>query len=64
MSVGTFIYDKFPVPAEVTELSLVHIDDWNINCCPGEHLKRVPSYNQLKFVLLILFSSDRGFEVC
>jgi len=35
----TYIYDKFPVKAEITTLSLIEIPDWNINCCQGPHVK-------------------------
>eukprot|EP01089_Gocevia_fonbrunei_P021700 TRINITY_DN851_c0_g1_i1.p1 TRINITY_DN851_c0_g1~~TRINITY_DN851_c0_g1_i1.p1 ORF type:complete len:265 (-),score=57.57 TRINITY_DN851_c0_g1_i1:30-824(-) len=35
---GTYIYDKQPVPEKITSLSLVEIDNWTINCCPGKHL--------------------------
>jgi len=35
----TYIYDKFPVKAEITNLSIVEIADWNINCCQGPHTK-------------------------
>jgi len=31
----TFIYDKFPVPPEITEVNIVEIPDWNINCSAG-----------------------------
>jgi len=35
----TYIYDKFPVKAEITTLSIVEIADWNVNCCQGPHTK-------------------------
>ena len=35
---GRIIYDRFRVPEHVTELNLVEIKGWNINCCLGPHL--------------------------
>jgi len=34
---GDLIYDLFPIPESVTELSIFHIPDWNVNACNGEH---------------------------
>jgi len=34
---GDEIYDLFPVPAEVKELIIVIIPDWNINACNKKH---------------------------
>ncbi|MEM0374414.1 MAG: alanyl-tRNA editing protein [Sulfolobaceae archaeon] len=36
---GDEIYDLFPVPAEVTELIIIIIPDWNINACNKQHTK-------------------------
>ena len=37
---GNTMYDKFPVPASVTTLTLVRIPEWNLNCCLGPHTER------------------------
>lgn len=34
---GDLIYDKFPLPERITELTICHIKDWNINACNKEH---------------------------
>jgi alanyl-tRNA synthetase len=36
---GNLMYDKFPVPGHIKELTIVFIPDWNVNCCIGEHTK-------------------------
>lgn len=36
---GDKIYDKFPVPAHIKNLKIVVIDEWNWNCCIGQHYK-------------------------
>jgi alanyl-tRNA synthetase len=49
---STFIYDKFPVPAQIQKVNVVLIDDWNVNCCVGTHLKKtgdVRFVNSLRF---------------
>jgi len=43
LTYGDIIYDKFPVPDHVKELTLTTIRDWNINCCRGPHHKRTGS---------------------
>ncbi|KAF2070442.1 hypothetical protein CYY_008237 [Polysphondylium violaceum] len=47
---NTFIYDKFPVPESVTTLTLVELQDWNINCCPAAHLKTTGEIGSIKIV--------------
>jgi len=34
---GNAMYDKFPVPAHIKDLTILYIPDWNVNCCIGEH---------------------------
>ena len=34
---GDLIYDLFPIPESVTELSICHIPGWNVNACNREH---------------------------
>ncbi|BFH72850.1 hypothetical protein SJAV_07940 [Sulfurisphaera javensis] len=36
---GDEMYDLFPVPPEVKELTIVIIPDWNINACNKQHTK-------------------------
>ena len=44
----TFIYDKVPVPAKITQVSIVVINDWNINCCGGNHVARTGDVKGIK----------------
>jgi len=44
----TFIYDKIPVPAKVTEISVLHIDGWNVNCCAGTHCPTTGGIGSMK----------------
>jgi alanyl-tRNA synthetase len=34
---GNLIYDLFPIPESVTDLSICHIPGWNVNACNREH---------------------------
>jgi alanyl-tRNA synthetase len=34
---GDVIYDLFPLPSTITQLTILHIPDWNINACNKEH---------------------------
>ena len=45
---GNIIYDKFPVPPHARKLKIVHIRDWNINCCAGEHVKTTGEIGRIK----------------
>jgi len=44
----TYLYDKFPVPSEVKELSIVEIPDWNVNCSIGPLLNKTGEVRLLK----------------
>ena len=34
---GDSIYDLFPIPPEITNLTILHIPDWNVNACNKQH---------------------------
>jgi alanyl-tRNA synthetase len=34
---GDTIYDLFPIPPAITQLSILHIPDWNVNACNKQH---------------------------
>ncbi len=45
---GNKIYDKFPVPAHIKQLKIVVIEDWNWNCCIGQHYKTTGEIETIK----------------
>jgi len=47
---NTFIYDKFPVPENIKDLTVVHIEDWNVNCCPGPHYELTGQVGTIKIL--------------
>jgi len=58
----TFIYDKFPVPAEVKELNIVEIPDWNVNCSVGPLLKSTGELNGIKIKRINFRSTKNEVE--
>eukprot|EP01114_Cavostelium_apophysatum_P015806 TRINITY_DN4388_c0_g1_i1.p1 TRINITY_DN4388_c0_g1~~TRINITY_DN4388_c0_g1_i1.p1 ORF type:complete len:282 (-),score=72.54 TRINITY_DN4388_c0_g1_i1:30-845(-) len=44
----TFIYDKFPAPAELKELKICEIPDWNVNCTVGPLLGKTGEIRPIK----------------
>jgi len=46
----TFIYDKFPVKPEITELKIVEIPEWNVNCSAGPLVKRTGDIKPMKLL--------------
>lgn len=47
---GNIIYDKFPVPSHIQNLTLTEIKDWNINCCLGPHVKTSAEIGAIKIL--------------
>ena len=45
---GNLIYDKFPLPERITELSICHIQDWNVNACNKEHTSSTGEIGSIK----------------
>ncbi|MBN1390178.1 MAG: alanyl-tRNA editing protein [Candidatus Thermoplasmatota archaeon] len=50
LTYGDIIYDRFPIPEEVKELTLTMIGGWNINCCRGPHHKRTGTVPSIRIV--------------
>ncbi len=32
-----WIYDKWPIPDHIQDVTVFHLPDWNVNCCGYEH---------------------------
>jgi alanyl-tRNA synthetase len=47
---GNAIYDKFPVPAHITQLKILQIPGWNVNCCINQHLEKTGGIGSLKIL--------------
>lgn len=47
---GNVMYDKFPVPSHIQKLTLTQIQDWNLNCCLGPHVKTTGEIGKMKIL--------------
>ncbi len=45
---GEEMYDLFPIPPEVKTLSVVVIEDWNVNACNKEHTGTTGEVGKIK----------------
>ncbi len=67
---GQRMYDKFPLPLHINPVRVVHIKDWNVNCCGGNHVRMTKDvgritientrYRETKGVLEISFIVTSG----
>lgn len=45
---GDEMYDLFPIPEEIKKLSILIIEDWNINACNKKHTRSTGEIGELK----------------
>jgi alanyl-tRNA synthetase len=57
------IYDKFPVPAHIKNLKVVVIDDWNWNCCIGQHFAKTGEIGSIKITKNRFRNSRNELEI-
>jgi alanyl-tRNA synthetase len=60
---GNKIYDKFPVPAHIKNLKVVVIDDWNWNCCIGQHFAKTGEIGSIKIIKTRFRNSRNELEI-
>jgi alanyl-tRNA synthetase len=60
---GNIIYDKFPLPEHITELSICEIKDWNINACNKEHTSSTGEIGSIKLVKTRFRANKQLLEV-
>ncbi len=60
---GKIIYDKFPVPSHVRRLTITRIQNWNINCCLGPHLKTTGEIGKIKILKWRARQSRKELEI-
>ncbi|WP_269453377.1 alanyl-tRNA editing protein [Pyrococcus abyssi] len=56
---GEEMYDLFPVPEDVKILKVVVIEDWNVNACNKEHVKRTGEIGKIK-IRKVRFRKSKG----
>jgi len=60
---GDAIYDLFPVPGDVTILTIVRIPDWNINCCNQSHVDSTSEVGSVRLGKPRFRNSKRELEI-
>ena len=60
---GRIIYDKFEVPKHITELSVLVIENWNINCCNGNHTNTTGELGSIKIRKTDFRNSKKELEI-
>jgi alanyl-tRNA synthetase len=45
---GNLMYDKFPVPSHIQDLTIINLPDWNVNCCIGQHTETTGEIGTLR----------------
>ena len=60
---GDWIYDKFPLPESIQELSVFFLPDWNVNACNKEHTKTTGEVGSIKITKTRYRNSKQVLEV-
>ncbi len=60
---GDWIYDKFPLPESIQQLSVFHLPDWNVNACNKKHTKTTGEIGSVKITKTRYRNSKNILEV-
>jgi alanyl-tRNA synthetase len=60
---GNLMYDKFPVPGPIRELTIAYIPEWNVNCCIGEHTKTTGEIGSIRLRKTRFKSAKKEIEI-
>ncbi|MCX6711713.1 MAG: alanyl-tRNA editing protein [Candidatus Woesearchaeota archaeon] len=60
---GNKIYDKFPIPSHIKNLKVIVIDDWNWNCCIGQHFQKTGEIGTIKITKTRFRNSRNELEI-
>ena len=60
---GDWIYDKFPLPESVQQLSVFYLPDWNVNACNKEHTKTTGKIGKVRITKTRYRNSKQVLEV-
>jgi len=60
---GNKIYDKFPIPSYIKNLKVVVIDNWNWNCCIGQHYQKTGEIGSIKITKTRFRNSRNELEI-
>ena len=60
---GDEIYDLFPLPEHIKELSVLEIENWNLNACKEPHTKTTGEVGQIKITKIRFRNSKKLLEI-
>lgn len=60
---GEAIYDLFPLPKEITQLTVFHLPEWNVNACNKEHVKTTGEIGEIKILKTRFRKSKELLEI-
>jgi alanyl-tRNA synthetase len=60
---GEIIYDLFPLPEEISRLTVIRLPDWNVNACNKKHTKTTGEIGEIKIVKTRYRKSKELLEV-
>lgn len=60
---GDEMYDLFPIPSHVRRLSIVVIEDWNINACNKRHTRTTGEIGRIKLRKVRFRRSKKLLEI-
>ena len=58
-----WIYDKWPLPDHIQQVTVFHLPDWNVNCCGYEHPKSTGSVGKITFTKIRYRNSKHILEI-
>ena len=60
---GDWIYDKFPLPESIQQLSVFYLPDWNVNACNKKHTKTTGEVEKVNITKTRYRNSRQVLEV-
>lgn len=60
---GDWIYDKFPLPEHIQQLSVFYLPDWNVNACNKKHTQTTGQVGKIKITKTRYRNSKQVLEV-
>ena len=60
---GDWIYDKFPLPESIQQLSVLYLPDWNVNACNKQHTETTGQVGSIRITKTRYRNSKQVLEV-
>jgi len=60
---GDEIYDLFPIPEHIKELSVLEIENWNLNACKEHHTKTTGEVGEIKLTKVRFRNAKKLLEL-